>query len=64
MGEHMQAVIPDDLAHENEVREMLAYYRKQCADETGEIIRPFYYADEPSQFVKTCRNLGVTWPLH
>lgn len=63
MPEHMQAVIPEKPAHEEEVREMITYYLNQ-SDESGEIILPIYYADEPSRFAEMCQELGATWLLH
>lgn len=63
MGDHMQRVIPDEPAHETEVREMVDYYRDQC-DDPGEVILPVDVPHAPSGFAELCADLGATWLLH
>lgn len=63
MGEHMQRVIPDEPSHEEEVRDLVAYYREQT-DEPGEIILPVDVPSAPADFAETCLELGATWLLH
>lgn len=63
MGDHMQSVIPDEPAHEEEVRNMVSYYADQC-EETGEIILPVDVPLAPSDFAETCAELGASWLLH
>lgn len=63
MPEHMQAVIPDEPAHQEEVREMVEYYR-DVADGTGEIILPVTMPSLPAGFAETCIDLGATWLIH
>lgn len=47
---------------EQEVRDMLEYYRG-LTDEPGEIILPIDTPEVPPDFDDTCRELGATWLL-
>lgn len=63
MGDHMRSVIPDEPAHEEEVQNMVTYYKGQCED-TGEIILPVDVPAAPPDFAQFCEDLGATWLLH
>lgn len=63
MGEHMREVIPEEPAHEEEVADLVEYYRKQC-ESPGEIILPVDVPDAPTDFTAICEALGATWTLH
>lgn len=60
--DHMRRVIPDDPAHNEEVKEMLTYYH-DLTDDAGEIIL-YSVGDESSGFAELCRDLGATWLIH
>ena len=47
---------------EEEVSEMLTYYREGAAN-PGEIIMPIDVPEAPADFVETCRDQGMTWTL-
>lgn len=53
MPDHMQEVVPDEPAHEKEVREMLAYYQGLTAD-PAEVILGGREVLSPD-FIDTCR---------
>lgn len=61
--EQMRAVIPDEPNHEEEIREMLGYYRDH-ADDPGEIVMLVSRPDLPEEFPDICRELGATWLIH
>lgn len=63
IGEHMRSVIPEEPAHEEEVRNMVHYYTEQC-EESGEIILPIDVPAAPPDFGEFCEELGATWLLH
>lgn len=60
--DHMRRVIPDEPAHEDDVREMLTYYH-DLTDDPGEIML-YSPAAAPPDFDETCRRLGATWLIH
>jgi len=47
---------------EEEVREMLEYYRG-LTDDPGEVILPVDTPEAPPDFAETCRDLGASWLL-
>lgn len=62
MSEHMRDVIPEEPAHEEEVRDMVEYYTEQ-SDRAGEIILPVDVPAAPPDFAEFCADLGATWLL-
>jgi len=61
--EHMREVVPDEPAHEEEVREMLSYYR-DLTDDPGEVMMLAGNPTLPPDFDEICRDLGATWLIH
>lgn len=62
MPEHVRAAHASQSTHEEEVREMLAYYRG-LTDDPGEVVLLVDMPSMPPEFADACRELGATWLL-
>lgn len=63
LPDHIQEAVAQQRSHEEEVQEMLEYYRS-ITDEPGEIALPVDWPNMPPEFIDVCRDFAVTWMLH
>lgn len=66
LPDHIQEAVAQQRSHEDEVREMLEYYRG-LTDDPGEIVLPYDIPGMPPELIDVCRTLGATWllsPIH
>lgn len=62
LGDHIQNAVAQQRTNEEEIEDMIEYYRSQ-ADPPGEIVLPIEASGIPPGFLEVVRNAGATWAL-